>query len=327
MGIANLHYQDDNAYEQAIANAPKVKLTDNIEVTPQHFFKYNHTLSSVRELLSDIEFETSYRLVASEHNGLLRMQVAMLSSDNYQSGSKKLLFGRSWPIEVNLPTSELLQTALLALYVAREHEIRERFTLNIDGAITTPLNNHQDFPLIVKVTHLLSKDVSYLTKAGIECILKRIRFLGQVFTLENYYEVDDESALISLALSSDDDELPEFSQTRVHLVCALKDENTFYYELMEGLLKISKQYIAENFKFRGVARFSKAHCVVGLARMNRNLRDPKKLAMCELSSLQAAQLNYEVDATRMPSGCEQLMVNFIKENGEIDIANRHLYPF
>jgi len=327
MGIANLQYQEDSAYEQPISNAPKVLLTDNIEVTPQHFFKYHHTLDSVRELLVDIEFETSYRLVASEHNGLLRMQVAMLSSDNYQSGNKKLLFGRSWPIEVNLPTSELLQTALLALYVAREHEIRERFTLSVDGAVTTPLNNHQDFSLIVKVPHLLSRDTNLLTKAGVERILEKVRFLDKPFTLENYIQVDDEKVLISLALSSRDDELPEFKNTFVHLVCSVQDENAFYYELMEGLLKISKQYIAENFKFRGIARFSKSHCVVSLAQINRNVRDPSKLAMCELSSKQAAQLNYEVDATRMPNGCEQLMVNFIKENGEIDIANRHLYPF
>ncbi|KAF7775379.1 hypothetical protein PCIT_a1558 [Pseudoalteromonas citrea] len=327
MGIANLQYQEDCAYEEAISNAPKVLLTDDIEVTPQHFFKYHHTLESVRELLADIEFETSYRLVASEHNGLLRMQVAMLSADNYQSGSKKLLFGRSWPIEVNLPTSELLQTALLALYVAREHEIRERYTLSVDGAITTPLNNHQDFPLIVKVPHLLSGSANQLTKSGVERILKQVRFLDQEFSLERYVEVDGDNVLISVLLLSGDDELPEFRSTSLHLVCSLKDENAFYYELMEGLLKISKQYVAENFKFRGVARFSKNHCVVGLARLNRDVRDPSKLAMCELSSLQAAQLNYEVDATRMPNGCEQLMANFIKENGEIDIANRHLYPF
>ncbi|MBE0369161.1 hypothetical protein [Pseudoalteromonas aurantia] len=327
MEIANSKMQILQDYECAINHAPTVQLTSEIEVTPQHFLKYHHTLDSVQTLLSEVTFDPSYRLVASENNGQLQIQVAMLSSDNYQKKSKKLLFGRSWPVEVNLPTSELLQTAFLALYVAREHEIRERLTLQCDGATTTPLNNHQDMPLITQAAYLLRDTASSLTEDKVKETLKTLHFLGRSFTLESYMAVDAEKVLIVLSLSGSDDELPEFNACQLYLVTSKQDANQFYYDVMDGLLKISKKYITEHFKFKGVARFSHCHDVLKLAKLNRHVRDPKLLALCEQTSIHAAQLNYEVDSTRMPNGCEQQMENFLRDNGNIEIANRHLYTF
>ena len=54
-----------------------------------------------------------------------------------------------------LPSSEIIQTAFLAIKTAREHEVRELFRLKERGFTCTPFNNHHDLPLMAQHQSLL----------------------------------------------------------------------------------------------------------------------------------------------------------------------------
>jgi hypothetical protein len=125
----------------------------------QHYLSYQHSLQSVEQLLLDIDFDPRYPIFVSQADADLSaktgsglyVQVGIVGVDNYKSsdnGQEKLVYGRKWRVEPQLPSSEIIQTIFLALKKAREHEIRELFRLEHKDKMTTPLNNHHDFPLL-----------------------------------------------------------------------------------------------------------------------------------------------------------------------------------
>ena len=138
--------------EFAFENTPKTVLDDGRTCVPQHYLKYCHTLLSFEELLLQIEYSDRYPIFVCEDESGLYLQVGIIGEDNYinntHNGSSKMVYGRKWRVEPKLPTSEIIQTVLLAIKTAREHEVREKLRLNINGKVTTPFNNHHDINIL-----------------------------------------------------------------------------------------------------------------------------------------------------------------------------------
>lgn len=138
--------------EIPMPQAPQIKLDDGTNCIPQHYLSYHHTKSSVQDLVADIDYDPHYLLFADEDKGGIFIQVGIVGLDNYISkhfqAHQKIVYGRRWRVEPNLPSSEIIQTCFLALMKAREHEIRELVKLHQKGKTTTPFSCHHDLPLM-----------------------------------------------------------------------------------------------------------------------------------------------------------------------------------
>jgi hypothetical protein len=121
-----------NKGEQPIDNAPFIEVNDNLSCVPQHYLTYSHDRETIEALLAQIDFDERYLLFVDEDGDVPYIQVGIVGYDNYKSEKaqlgKKIVFGRKWRVEPNLPTSEIIQTTFLALKKAAEHELRERLT-------------------------------------------------------------------------------------------------------------------------------------------------------------------------------------------------------
>ncbi len=139
--------------EKSMSKAPVVKLSNGEYCIPQHYLTYHHTIESVEALICDIDYDPRYVVFAAQELGCIYIQVGVVGHDNYASSTQKkdqlkLLFGRKWRVEPELPTSEIIQSVFLAIKKSREHEVRELLKLNINNSITTPFNTHVDLPLM-----------------------------------------------------------------------------------------------------------------------------------------------------------------------------------
>lgn len=311
--------------EQPIAYAPIVQLSNASWVVPQHFLRYQHTLESVNETLDKIEFSTHFRVLAAKQNEQIYLQVAILSPDNYRSTkAKKLLFGRRWFVEENLPTSELIQTAFLALKIAREHEVRELFQLDSEQGSSTPFNNHHDLPLLAQNPQL-TMAADYQPQSVIK-LLARCLFAGAALTLIAQQKIADEHILYTLRLNCTDCQLSEFNAKTVVFLAADTSANAFLHGLMTALVAISNDYVNEQFKYAGFARFSKNVNVEQIGALSIVLRSQHALQLCELGKQHADQLNFEIDSSRAPQGCGQVICGFLAAHGIEQPENAHLYP-
>ena len=138
------------ASEKPITNAPPVQLGNGEHCIPQHYLLFSHTRESVEQIVLNIEFHKNYLVfVCEDHTGIY-IQIGIIGFDNFapsdQRQQQKVVYGRKWRVEPQLPTSEIIQTVFLALKSAREHEVRELFKLTSECRITTPFSNHHDLP-------------------------------------------------------------------------------------------------------------------------------------------------------------------------------------
>lgn len=105
--------------EQALEYAPSVKLKNGKNCIPQHYLRYEHTLESVQNIILNCHFNKSYLIFASSEGDNIYIQIGIIGYDNYISLSKqsqkKIVYGRKWRVEPELPTSEIIQTIFLAL--------------------------------------------------------------------------------------------------------------------------------------------------------------------------------------------------------------------
>lgn len=165
VNVYNLDKRMNNLYldkvEKPIDGSPTVTLNNGNQCIPQHFYTFNHTLESVKKLVKRISFSNKFNPYVFEDESSICLQIEIIGHENYHySNSKreiKKVYGRKWRIERNLPTSEIIQTTMLAIKVAIEHELRELLKLNDtqENFTSTPFNNHQDLPLICKEHSLL----------------------------------------------------------------------------------------------------------------------------------------------------------------------------
>ncbi|HEX5360673.1 MAG TPA: hypothetical protein VFW49_06230, partial [Fluviicoccus sp.] len=119
--------------ETPMPQAPAVTLPNGAVAIPQHYLQYRQTADTVRALLADIDFDPHTLLFAAQDANGLYLQAGLVGRENYERGNtlrpRKLVYGRKWRIDADTPTSEVIQTAFLAISKAREHEVRELLTL------------------------------------------------------------------------------------------------------------------------------------------------------------------------------------------------------
>ena len=141
--------------ETPLAYAPTVRMSNGKEAVPQQYLDVNRTLSNLSSVLTHISVPTDYQLFAGEEGSCLYLIVGVIGKENYPRSAEagqmdKMVYGRRWLIEPTTPTSEIIQTALLAIKKVREHEVRELLTVRINqgSRVTTPFNCHLDLPLM-----------------------------------------------------------------------------------------------------------------------------------------------------------------------------------
>jgi hypothetical protein len=310
--------------EVALQNAPYYQMKNNQQCIPQHYLKYDHNLASVENLIMDIEYSDLYPIFVSEDVGGIYLQVGIIGHDNYrvqtEQPKSKIVYGRKWRVEPQLPTSEIIQTALLAIKVAREHEIRELFRMSVEDKSTTPFNNHHDLPL-------LSQNQAYLTEpkqthswSELQQCLDGITYDRASFFINNIQALSSENYLIELEVfTSDKTKLPELlTQKHISLIIKENNKNELLFELMTQLIQLSNRHIEENFSYAGVARFSRNIQVERIAELSVNTRQlHKNNALNNNSDLdeftqQWQNANYETDLTRVPEVKSQALANKIK---------------
>jgi hypothetical protein len=342
--------------EFPINHAPYVSLEHGIQCIPQHYLQYQHNRESVELLVVDIEYWHNFIVLVDEDKSGIYLQIAVIGIDNYPSANyavtpdklsvkqhrlansettsatKKVVYGRKWRVEKELPTSEIIQTAFLALKTAREHEIRELFRLQHKGALTTPFNNHHDLPVMAKL--LTARCTNTPVDTDLACLpldeqLQRInhalalisydsacfavqQHTGNKLAIERRYNGD---WLIDIKLlANSDTQLAEvvtkrtastaskptpLGYTVLTLIVSSLSINKIYFNLMRLLINLSDQHVAENFSYRGFKRFSSENSILQIAELSTDLRQKNGTQKDSFIS-EFIKSNNTVDAARVP---------------------------
>ena len=296
--------------EKALDNAPKTALADGRFCIPQHYLSYQHSLQSVEQLLMDIDFDPRYPIFASQDDAGIYVQVGIIGVDNYKSannGQEKVVYGRKWRVEPQLPSSEIIQTVFLALKKAREHEIRELFRLKHQDKMTTPFNNHHDLPLLTNSRERLQPPANNTQPQAlfiieIEKILKTVRYDGVQFELLSFMLRPTGEYLVELKLLPAAGRLlAELSDTKyISFMLAKPTVSYFTHQLMQHLIQLSDRYIDEQFHYRGFNRFSWENDVTAIAQLSTEVRQLHKSADLDSFNQHWQQSNYETDRSRIP---------------------------
>ena len=293
--------------EESIDNAPVVKLSNGEQCIPQHYFRYKHTLSSVQEVVYDIHYCSRYPVFVCQENDELYIQVGIVGSDNYAAKStisqQKIVYGRKWRVEHELPTSEIIQTVFLAIKKAREHEVRELFRLSSNGKITTPFNNHHDLPLMAKHVKLLqfdsSADENNHNQQVLQFALSKISYDDTKLALIGIEQRNNGNWLIDINIVPERaTTLPELDNTEITLLLEKLSIDEMYRKLMDGFISLSDSHVDENFSYKDFKRFSKRVSVISLAKLLFETRSCSEEVIAFESSLQ--EFNNEIDKTRVP---------------------------
>ncbi len=303
-----------NEGELPLEQAPVVTLANGNDCTPQHFFAFDHTLDSVEALVSAIEFSANYPVFVSCDNAGVFLQVGVLGYDNYDLNNEfkpqKLVYGRKWRVENNLPTSEVIQTVFLAIKKAREHELREFITLydSTTQKTSTPFNCHHDFPLMAAnhelFTTQLNTNEAEFNKNSVNKLLVKLRMGGRELTLTGFLTRAKDTILdFSLGMSlgkNSKDEFAEFDNIQFSLILKYMSLNELLHQLVHEFLQISDRYVEEHFLFNGFARFSRQQDIASIGQFSIQTRSIDEQALNTLSKELFRQHNCMIDATRVP---------------------------
>ncbi|MBF7072551.1 hypothetical protein ISG33_03955 [Glaciecola sp. MH2013] len=298
--------------ETPMPRAPQVQLDDGTNCIPQHYLSYHHTIESVETIVADISYDSCYLLFVDEDNGGIFIQVGIIGVDNYLSkaelskakqGCKKIVYGRRWRVEPQLPSSEIIQTAYLALLKAREHEVRELVKYNEEDKTTTPFSCHHDLPLMAmsRNTNTDDDDIA-LPISRLQQVIAKLEYDGGKFALSNLLPLANGQQLIVLDyVKSDSTQLPELlTLQQLNVITESASENAFLFSFIDALLHLSQRHVEEHFEFKGFARFSRHNSVKKISQLSARTRH-KGLTEDDKEFAQAfKQNNYETDESRVP---------------------------
>lgn len=312
-----------NKAEHVMPGAPEVQLKNGKHVVPQHYLRFEQSLESLRALLFDIKCESEVLLFAGEKKGLLYLQAGIIGHENYTpSQSKndqaklpissthppKIVYGRKWFIGSDTPTSEVIQTAYLAIKKLKEHEVREFFTIleTESNRVSAPFSSHQDLPLMVDNQDLINTGIDQRTVGleNIEDLLNRVRFRGQRFVLQDMFQSRSGRIMLEIKLeqgeSFNNRTLSEFEYFECGLVLQSFNPVHFLHGLMDALILHSDSVTAERFTYCGFKRFSRDVDPVSIAKISIKTRDRAPLKELEEFSSVFKGINFLTDAGRVP---------------------------
>ncbi|HEX5359574.1 MAG TPA: hypothetical protein VFW49_00505, partial [Fluviicoccus sp.] len=224
---------------------------------------------------------------------------------------RKLVYGRKWRIDADTPTSEVIQTAFLAISKAREHEVRELLTLTDpdSGKTSAAFSHHHDLPLMA--THpdqvLADHRQPLLSRQDAEAVVSTVHFAQRRLTVTGFERRNNGALLVDLKLGEAplarrvEGDLAEYDGLALTLTLREGLAVELLYELMDALVRHSHRYVEEHFRFRGFSRFSRR-------------TDPRRIATLSVRTRPYARdaannrfmpvfkgLNYETDRSRAPS--------------------------
>jgi hypothetical protein len=291
--------------EHALDEAPHIALADGRHCIPQHYLHYQHTLQSVEELILDIECDPRYPIFVSQDTSGIYIQIGAIGFDNYHGADKqqqeKILYGRKWRVEPQLPSSEIIQTVFLALKKAREHEVRELFRLIHNDKLTTPFNSHHDLPLLANSRERLQGNKAFCSQDILTAWLQDIDYDGAQFEIIMVEKRHSGQYLIELIVKAGTSELPELlSNDVITFMLVELNVNLFLQQLMQQLIHLSDRYIDEQFRYRNFSRFSWYNDVQAISLISAEVRQLHKAEKFTTFQQHWQQNNYETDRSRIP---------------------------
>lgn len=300
--------------ETPLPDAPSVSLDDGTNCVPQHYLSYHHDRLSIENIVAEIDFDKHYILFVDEDNSSIFLQVGIIGKDNYinvkHQKNYKIVYGRKWRVEPQLPSSEVIQTAFLAICKAREHEVRELFklkTLSDDGisCITSPFSCHQDLPLIANTEGLRSQANEKIWRfEKLQKIVSNVRYDHASIKLLRIEKLSNQEFLVKFEIKADKKtSLPEISHNKTAYHCVIDglNENTLLFGIFDVLLGLSNRYVEEHFRFLGSPRFSRSNSIFKIARLSVSTRIHSQEAASHTFNETFANANYETDTSRVPN--------------------------
>ena len=291
--------------EKVMPKAPMVKLSNGEFCIPQHYLTYHHTLQSVEALICAIEYDPRYVVFAAQEGECIYIQVGVVGHDNYKKHSSandlKLLFGRKWRVEPELPTSEIIQSVFLAIKKSREHEVRELFKLKVNNSVTTPFNTHIDLPLMAQFydnKQFKQTQTKISPEQQINHVLSCINYDNCNLTLKDVEQRKNGLWLIDVAIESNDlSTLPEIKNKTLFLQTQDLTLNTLSRALMNELVFLSDLHVDQNFSYQGFHRFDPAIDIAEIADLSQQTR---KHELAAQFASEFSKSNYETDQMRIP---------------------------
>jgi len=296
--------------ESPLPFAPHITMQNNQSIVPQQYLDVTRTVDNIERILNKIEFHEHYLLFAGRLNSALYIQVGIIGTENYpnnkqQSNEVKIVYGRRWLIEPTTPTSEVVQTALLAIKKAREHELREKFVLKIYNQLnkqqtqkTTPFNSHMDLPLMVGN----SKTLTTPSNNNIRELVKQIHFSSLSVQLDKITTLNNGSCLIEATLASTtipDKHFTELTDKKISFLIEDQSQQRFLHGLMSELIRCSDSYIEENFTYDGFARFSQNVNPIKIAEFSYKTRNIDNIDKRFENYFK--DMSYRVDSSKAPN--------------------------
>ena len=295
--------------EKVMREAPKVKLSTGDYCIPQHYLTYHHTLQSVEALICDIEYDPRYVVFATQDQGGIYIQIGVVGHDNYHKKSKqkenelKLLFGRKWRVENELPTSEIIQSVFLAIKKSREHEIRELFKLTLEHSTTTPFNTHIDLPLMAEfynkktLSDNLQSEVN--NEQRINDVLQLITYDNSTISLQDVQKRSNGLWLVDFKVHrTSRSTLPEMVNKTLYLQVQGLTLNYISRALMQEFINLSDLHVDQHFSYKGFHRFDPAIDIADIADLSQQSR---KHELAEHFEKEFSKTNEEVDLKRIPT--------------------------
>ena len=302
----------NNYGETALPNAPEAALANGQRAVPQQFLQVQRSRESLEHIVADIAFNEQYPLFVGQDNATLYLQAGVIGKENYprtahQRVTPKIVYGRKWLIEVNTPTSEVVQTALLALKKIREHEIREKFFFRTrNNNTTTPFNSHMDLPLMADNAELFTtaenQKQNPLTEDSLRELLSRVTISTLSVQLKSQLSLSGNRHLLELSVignAQTEHAFAELLNQDLNIIVDNLSKAQVLHQLLNELIAISDRWVEEHFLFNGFARFSRTQC-------------PERIGEFSLATRQVAHPNshfsqcykkmtYQVDFDRKPA--------------------------
>lgn len=296
-----------NVGESPMPMAPCIELANGSYCIPQHYLLYEQTVESVSSILSDIEAVSDILLFCGSDDFGLYLQAGSVGPDNYkrkgEASDRRIVYGRRWRIDSYIPTSEVIQTAFLAIKKACEHEVRELLTIQdaSTGRTGTPFSTHVDLPLMAQFPELVMRDARTAKQPLLEKWLQNVRFDGREIKVDDVTMRRNGNLIVDLIFAESLSPRIRSGFKHLPMTIVLREfsEAALVHEIMVALIQRSDRLVDEQFRYRGFARFSQSIDPVRLTQLSIATRAQDMPD--EQFEIVRVAMNYDTDTRRVPS--------------------------